>query len=213
MRASLPAVRRACRLAAPALLLLATSCIPKVYGGHIRPSVRGQAVRYHGSECGGWSGAGEVLEVLGPSGARLFTRLVPKDGRLLGRVGIHAPAGTTVTLGGDSLVIVRAERRGLSVSERAVRVDSVHLVHYGSTPVWGNGGIDGTWRHEAFTSTIAGRQEGTTMWIDFDAGPEVRDPRVTLRLPPLTVAGRPWSPSPISYRHRWGNFGMAPAEC
>ena len=212
MRASLPAVRRASCIAASALLL-ASACMPKVYGGHIRPSVRGQPVQYHGSECGGWSGAGEVLEVHGPSGARLFTRLVPKDGRLLGRVGIHAPAGTTVTLGGDSLVITRREGRGVGVSERAMHVDSVHLVHYGSTPVWGNGGIDGTWRQEAFTSTITGRQQGTTMWIDFDAGPEVRDPRVTLRLPPMTVDGRPWSPSPITYRHRWGNFGWPPPEC
>src|SRR5215207_5630529 len=100
--------RRGPRLLAPALLFLATACIPTVHGGHYRPAVTGQVTTHQGVQCGGTFGAGELLEVRGPSGVLVLARMRPADhgpfaGHLGGQVGIFAPAGTRVALGEGGL--------------------------------------------------------------------------------------------------------------
>jgi hypothetical protein len=205
-------------LLAPALLFLLAACIPTVHGGHYRPSVAGQPARHFGVGCGDSWGAGEVIEVRGPSGVRVLARLRPVDTtltreRLGGQVGIHAPAGTRVEIGDSGFAIARVDE-GRERVERALVVDSVNVGPRTTTP-WGYQGSGG-WGHAnaAFTRTLEGGDEGRIMWIEFDAGATAPRPReVVLRVPTLMVGGQAWSPGTITFRYRRSQLGIAPFNC
>lgn len=205
-------------LLAPALLFLLAACIPTVHGGHYRPSATGSPTRHFGAGCGDTYGAGEVIEVRGPSGVRILARLRPVDTtlqreRLGGQVGIHAPAGTRVEIGDGGFAVVRTDD-GREPVERALVVDSVHVGPRATTP-WGYQGSGG-WGHAnaAFARTLDGGEDGRIMWIDFDAGTvEPRPREVVLRVPTLTAGGQAWSPGAITFRYRRSQVGIAPFNC
>ena len=221
MKITLPAALggkryRGLALVAPVLLVLLSACIPVVHGSHYRASVPGQDIRHHGVQCGDTYGAGEVVEVRGPAGLLVVSRMRPitdaSGHRLGGQVGIQAPAGMRVVLG-DSGFVFRRIDGGNQVTERALATDSVWVARHGGP--WSYNG-DGGWgiRNAAFSRTIDGGERGRIMWIDFDAGPADPRPReLVLRLPPLTYDGGTWAPGAITWRHRRLQPALAPFNC
>jgi hypothetical protein len=197
------------------LLLAAAACLPTVHGAHYRPAVAGAPTKYHGKECGGAHGAGEVMEAHGPSGARLYATLLADDGRLHGRLGLFAPGGVRITVVDDSLAVARVEGGDRTVPLPVVRLDSVQVDNWPDHVPSGNAGAPSRWGPRVpFTSAFEGRGGGTMTWINFDAGTATPRPhRVVVAVPATTVAGAPWAPGTVTFAYRRMAAGIAPFNC
>jgi len=223
-------------LEAALLVLLGVGCFPTTYGPHFRPAAAPAAgkARYHGAHCGGGYGAGEVIEMRGPSGARIYAYLheevsfqVRRAPTLevtsvrkheVARVGIYAATGTRVEFANSEFTIARADSGdSLRGAERTVRVDSVRVLSWDRIAPYGNGGLEAR-ADDSIPSPRSfegSARHGNSIWMEFNAAEALpaRPRAVIMRLPAVTVNGAPWDPGPITFEYRSRERGTAPLNC